>query len=137
VGETIPANSALNIPSHKLKSSRLYTQTYAPAFKRSPGRSVLTNSKVRVVPNPYIISAELKYDKPKVVFVNLTGECTIQIYSELGELIQTLEHNDGSGSEDWPMTTSSNQFIVSGIYIGVITDSNTGDKVITKFSIIR
>jgi hypothetical protein len=59
------------------------------------------------------------------------------IFTELGELIKTIEHSDGSGSEDWDLRTTSNQLVVSGIYIAVIIDSNTGDKEIEKFSIIR
>lgn len=141
IGDDSPGNPALNIPPHTLKSGRFYTQTYAPAYKRKPGRETIT-SDVRVVPNPYIISADkntLLYpgEENKIVFVNISGQCTIKIYSELGELIQTIEHSDGSGSQDWFLTTSSNQFIVSGIYIAVITDDITGDREIVKFSIIR
>jgi len=141
VGNDSPGDPALNIPAHTLKSGRFYTQTYAPAYKRRPGRETIT-SDVRVVPNPYIISAEkntLLYpgEENKIVFVNISGECTIKIYTELGELIQSINHDNGSGSEDWFLRTSSNQFIVSGIYIAVITDTLTGDQEIVKFSIIR
>ena len=141
IGEDVAAKPDLNIPSHTLKSGRFYTQTYAPAYKRRAGLETIT-SDVRVVPNPYIISAEkntLLYpgEENKIVFVNLSGKCTIRIFSELGELIQTIEHQDGSGSQDWKLTTSSNQFVVSGIYIAVITDDVTGDREIVKFSIIR
>ncbi|MCB9248876.1 MAG: hypothetical protein H6613_10215 [Ignavibacteriales bacterium] len=140
VGDNVPANTSLNIPSYKLRSSRFYAQTYAPAYKRSKGASTITN-KVRIVPNPYIISATggllFPGEENKISFVNISGECTIAIYSELGELIKTIVHDDGSGSHDWLLTTSSNQFVVSGIYIAVITDKNTGDREIAKFSIIR
>ena len=141
LGTDLPADPALNIPAHKFKSGRFYTQTYAPAYKRKPGRPTIT-SDVRVVPNPYIISAEKNTllfpgEENKIVFLNISGRCTIRIYSELGELVQTIEHTDGSGSQDWFLTTSSNQFIVSGIYIAVITDDITGDREIAKFSIIR
>jgi len=141
IGDNVTGNPDLNIPPHTLKSSRFYTQTYAPAYKRRAGRETIT-SDVRVVPNPYIISAEkntLLYpgEENKIVFVNISGQCTIKIFTELGELIQTIEHTDGSGSQDWFLTTSANQFIVSGIYIAVITDDITGDREIVKFSIIR
>jgi len=141
VGDELAGDPSLNIPPHTLKSGRFYTQTYAPAYKRREGRETIT-SDVRVVPNPYIISAEkntLLYpgEENKIVFVNISGQCTIKIYSELGELIQTIPHTDGSGSQDWFLTTSANQFIVSGIYIAVITDDITGDREIVKFSIIR
>jgi hypothetical protein len=141
IGDDVPGDAELNIPAHTLKSGRLYTQTYAPAYKRRAGRETIT-SDVRVVPNPYIISAEkntLLYpgEENKIVFVNISGQCTIRIFSELGELIQSINHVDGSGSQDWLLTTSSNQFVVSGIYIAVITDDITGDREIVKFSIIR
>jgi hypothetical protein len=143
VGEDIPANNILNIPAHKIKSSRAYTQTYSPAYKRRPGTKNITN-RVRAYPNPYIISATDNWmfgsssaERNKISFDNLSKECTIQIFTELGELIRTIEHNDGFGSDDWDLRTSSNQLIVSGIYIAVITDNNTGDREIVKFSVIR
>ncbi|MEM8559931.1 MAG: fibronectin, partial [Bacteroidota bacterium] len=76
----------------------------------------------------------------------------IDIYTELGELVDTLEHTDGSGDEFWDHTTTSRQTIVSGIYIAVITvtqdipDPNSesggllyrnGEQAIKKFVIIR
>ena len=141
IGNEIPGNPALNIPNHKIKSSRFFAQTYAPATKKTPGADKLT-SNVRVVPNPYIISADpnnLLYpgEENKLAFVNIPGECTIKIYSEIGELIDTINHNDGSGAAFWYSTTSSNQFVVSGLYIAVITDDKTGDREIVKFVVIR
>ncbi|PID59441.1 MAG: hypothetical protein CR986_06100 [Ignavibacteriae bacterium] len=141
VGDEVPGNPELNIPAHKLKSSKFYTKTYAPAYKRSPGEKNIT-SKVRVVPNPYIVSANSEYllypnEPNKIVFVNISGNCTIKIFTEIGELVETIEHNDGSGSHDWSLRTSSNQFVVSGIYIAVLTDNITGDREIVKFTIIR
>lgn len=141
IGNEIPGNHALNIPNHKIKSSRFFAQTYAPATKKTPGADKLT-SNVRVVPNPYVISADpnnLLYpgEENKLAFVNIPGECTIKIYSEIGELIDTINHNDGSGAAFWYSTTSSNQFVVSGLYIAVITDDKTGDREIVKFVVIR
>ena len=141
VGSEIPGDASLKIPKHKLKSSRFYAQTYAPATKKTPGAEKLT-SNVRVVPNPYIISADpnnllFPGEENKLAFVNLPGQCTIRIYSEIGELIDTIIHDDGSGAAFWYSTTSSNQFVVSGLYIAVISDNNTGDREIVKFVVIR
>ncbi len=122
-----------------LKSSRYYTQTYDPAFlKRPPGTSLM---EVRVVPNPYVLEADQNIRFPdqqdKLAFFEIPGECTIQIFSELGESIFTIEHTDGTGDEFWNLTTESNQVITSGIYFAVITDLQTGDKIIKKFVVIR
>ena len=129
------------VGSDGLESSRYYTQTYDPAnLKRPAGKSL---SDIRIVPNPFIVNSPgqlafpgtLDYDK--IAFYNIPGNCTISIYTELGELIKTIEHTDGSGDEFWRSVTSSNQIVVSGIYIAVITDNSTGDKHIAKFAVIR
>ncbi|MBN2572267.1 MAG: hypothetical protein JXA68_09075, partial [Ignavibacteriales bacterium] len=67
----------------------------------------------------------------------IPGRCKIQIFTELGELIYTIDHTDGSGDASWRSVTQSNQVIVSGVYIAVITNSDTGEKAIKKFVIIR
>lgn len=125
-------------PAGALKSGRFYTQTYEPAKKLAPGKNKLNN--VRVVPNPFIINADGPLDQGvdnKLVFKNLTGSCTIRIFTEYGELINTIEHTDGSGDQEWYSTTSSNQFVVSGVYIAHIQDHATGEAQIVKFVIIR
>jgi hypothetical protein len=120
-------------------SSRYYAQTYDPAYlRRAPGTSM---DAIRVVPNPYVISSDanmLRYpqEPDKIGFLNIPGECMIKIYTESGELIKTIEHTNGSGDEYWNSVTSSNQVVVSGVYIAVIT-TPSGDKVIKKFVIIR
>jgi hypothetical protein len=128
-------------PAGRLHSGRYYTQTYDPAtLQRQAGERL---SDIRIVPNPYNISAKgsVRFpgtiDEDKLAFYNIPGECTIQIYTELGELIKTIEHTNGSGDEYWYSVTSSNQLIVSGIYVALIRDHKTGEKHIAKFVIIR
>jgi len=128
-------------PAGRLESGRYFTQTYDPAnLQRQAGDKL---SDIRIVPNPFNASAAGKVrfpgtiDEDKIAFYNIPGECTIRIYTELGELIKTIEHTNGSGDEYWYQITSSNQIIVSGIYIAVITDKKTGENHIAKFAIIR
>lgn len=140
VGQEIPADPALNIPGSVLRSNRFYTQTYDPTNLKRPAGTVL--EQIRVVPNPYNISADpnalLFPNEPnKLAFFNIPGECTIRIYSELGELVKEIEHTDGTGDAYWNCTTSSNQIVVSGIYIAAITDNKTGKTEVVKFVIIR
>ncbi|MDP3581810.1 MAG: hypothetical protein Q8S39_07730, partial [Ignavibacteria bacterium] len=128
-------------PAGKLESGRYYTQTYDPANLQRQAGDKLTD--IRIVPNPFNASAGAKVrfpgtlDEDKIAFYNIPGECTIRIYSELGELIKTIEHTNGSGDEYWYQVTSSNQIIVSGIYIAVFTDKKTGQNHIAKFAVIR
>jgi hypothetical protein len=85
-----------------------------------------------------------------LAFYDIPGQCRIEIFSELGELVDVIEHNDGSGDAFWDHTTSSRQVVASGVYIAVITvtndivDSTTGeliyaegDRAFKKFVIIR
>ena len=139
VGQVNNDGTGMTPTGSVLKSSRYYTQTYDPAFlKRPPGTSLM---EVRVVPNPYVLEADQNIRFPdqqdKLAFFEIPGECTIQIFSELGESIFTIEHTDGTGDEFWNLTTESNQVITSGIYFAVITDLQTGEKIIKKFVVIR
>ncbi len=126
-------------PPTALKSSRYYTQTYHPAnLKRPPGSTL---AEVRVVPNPFVLEADQNIRWPdqqdKLAFFEIPGNCTIKIYSEVGELIHQIEHSDGTGDEFWNLTTESNQVITSGIYFAVIRDLDSNEKIVRKFAIIR
>jgi hypothetical protein len=78
------------------------------------------------------------------------GFARIDIYTELGQLVDTIIHDNGSGDAFWDHTTSSRQTVVSGLYIAVITATQdiedpatgellfrNGDRTIKKFVIIR
>ncbi len=140
VGGEIPADARLNIPKDKLRSSRFYTQAYDPTTLKRPAGDDL--NEIRVVPNPYNISADADKllfpgEENKLAFFNIPGQCTIKIYSEIGELIETIDHTNNTGDEYWDCTTSSDQIVVSGIYIAIIIDKQTNEKKVVKFVIIR
>jgi hypothetical protein len=145
----------LTPPGVALTSSRYYAQTYDPAYlKRQAGdqdtsktwgpdsNSAWSMKDIRIVPNPYHISstaAVLRFDQEpdKIAFFNIPGYCTIRIYTEMGELIKVIDHNDGSGDAYWNSITSSNQVVVSGIYLVVFENTKTGERIIKKLSVIR
>lgn len=110
--------SGIANPTGPLLSSRFYTKTdIAAHLLRQAGTSL---SGIRIVPNPYNIrSAQLQFpgEPDKIEFFNIPGHCTIRIYTENGNLIQTISHENGSGDETWNSNTSSNQIVVSGVYI--------------------
>ena len=99
-------------------SSRFYTKTNQPAYlRRIAGQSL---SDIRIVPNPYnIASPGMQYpgEPDKIMFLNIPGHCLIKIYTENGDLINTIAHENGSGDEPWNSITSSRQVVVSGVYI--------------------
>jgi hypothetical protein len=89
-------------------------------------------------------------DEYKIAFLNIPAFCKIRIFTERGDLIQTLEHMDGSGDEFWDSVTSSRQTVVSGVYIAHFevtqdySDPDTGqllykkgDNTYQKFVVIR
>lgn len=141
-----------------LRSSRYYTQTYTPAqLQRPQGRAL---DEVRIVPNPFYIGSpggERAVNSPrffdivdKLAFYNIPGQCRIDIYTELGELVDSIEHTNGAGDAFWDHTTASRQVVVSGVYIAVITvtediiDQDTGEQLFQqgettyrKFVIVR
>ena len=126
-------------PPGPLRSSRYFSQTYTPTrLKRPAGESL---ADIRIVPNPFNISSSPATRFPdqidKLAFFNIPGQCSIEIYTALGELVDRIEHTDGSGDDFWDHTTSSRQIIASGLYVAVITDTETGMRAIEKFVIIR
>ncbi|NUM73669.1 hypothetical protein HUU40_04845 [candidate division KSB1 bacterium] len=125
-------------PGAPLVSSKFYTMTNAPAYLRRPAADDLAD--IRVVPNPYNIRArELQFGSvapDRIAFFGLPPECTIKIFTERGDLVETLAHTDGSGDELWDSLTSSRQVVVSGLYIAVI-ETPDGRSAVRKFIIIR
>ncbi len=110
-------------------------------FSTTQNSSASLNDVIRIVPNPFNISAAqnvLRYpgEPNQIAFLNIPPECTIKIYTELGQLIKTLQHINGSGDEYWDCTTSSNQIVVSGVYI-VVFQTPKGQTAIKKFVVIR
>jgi hypothetical protein len=131
-------------PGESLESGRYLNMTTRAAYLTRPPGDTLEN--IRVVPNPFNINAaELQYpgEPDKIMFMGLPPECTINIYSESGDLVQTIEHTDGSGDEAWRnptgeyfLTSSSGQIVVSGLYIAHIV-TPTGESTTVKFFIVR
>lgn len=124
-------------PQGSLHSSKFYTMTTEAAVLKR--QAVDDLDKIRVVPNPYNIrAAELQYtgEPNKIAFLDIPGQCTIRIFTERGDLIMTIEHNDGSGDESWNLITDHRQTIVSGIYLAHF-DLPDGRSAFRKFIVIR
>ena len=83
--------------------------------------------RIRVVPNPYTVTALWEPHNPYssghgprvVQFINLPERCTIRIFAVDGTLVRTLEHesNMRDGSETWDLLTRDNMDVAYGIYI--------------------
>jgi len=122
----------------RLVSNRYYSQSYDPArLLRAAGEAM---EEIRVVPNPYNpnIDQSLLLDqdgRDRLAFYEIPGICTIEIYTELGEKIRTLEHTNGSGDEFWDLRTDFRQRVVSGVYIARIINKDPNDEEFGKVAI--
>lgn len=132
-------------PGQSLESSRLTSTAYVGASSAVVPQTSFEGfkSSLRVVPNPYNIRS-INYGDPnnpsdvqnnKLLFVGLPKRCTIRIFTVSGDLVKTIYHDSGLGSEEWNQVTDSNQFIVSGLYIAHV-ESDLGNEII-KFVVIR
>jgi hypothetical protein len=119
----------------------LYPNIY---YLNRPGPAQDDLSKIRIAPNPYNIKDPMLVvegwtDQRGIAFFNLPSVCTIKIYTENGDLVQTIVHSQAksqSGSEVWNMLTSSQQVIYSGVYVAVFQKTN-GESSFQKFVVIR
>jgi hypothetical protein len=100
-------------------------------------------TKIRIVPNPYNINdTRLKdygfTDQRGIIFFNLPSKATIKIFTENGDLVQTINHDSPvkAGSLTWDMITASQQVISSGVYIAVFQKPDGGVSY-QKFVVIR
>lgn len=116
----------------KVKGSQIY-----------PERVNNELNKIRVVPNPYIVSSlyepefgELRREPLRQIqFVNLPPECTIYIFTIDADLIKTIYHNATNGTEVWDLRTEGGRELAPGIYIYVVKTKDSEYK--ERFAIIK
>ena len=144
-GINTPAFDERNAGVGILESSRgqdVQQLIYPAVSPQSAG----TVDQVYVVPNPYIGSSRLEevprlnedgtrsFDKD-IEFRNLPGECTIEIYSLGGDLVQTIEHENGLSWEAWDLRTELDQEIHAGIYLYRVFSGD--EEHIGKFIVVK
>ena len=87
-------------------------------------------SAVKVFPNPW------RADRPidGIHFENLTGNCTVKIFTLSGHWVQTLI--PANGEVTWNLRNNSGDRIASGLYIYLVTDDR-GGKVHGTLGVVR
>ncbi|HEX9251387.1 MAG TPA: hypothetical protein VF870_04050, partial [Ignavibacteriaceae bacterium] len=118
--------------SFKIKGAQVDPQTVASEL-----------NKIRVVPNPYLVSSiyepefgELRREPLRQIqFVNLPPECTIYIFTVDADLIKTLYHNATNGTETWDLRTEGGRELAAGMYIYVVKTKDSEFK--ERFAIIK
>jgi hypothetical protein len=100
-------------------------------------------NKIRVVPNPYLVSSlyepefgELRREPLRQIqFVNLPPECTIYIFTIDADLIKTIYHNATNGTEAWDLRTEGGRELAAGMYIYIVKTKDSEHK--ERFAIIK
>lgn len=101
--------------------------------------------QVRIVPNPYLIDhiGQPANTERRLYITRLPDICTIEIYTESGELMQTIEHNVTGGNandsrvpvEVWDLLSTTNRLSQSQLLIFRITTPN-GAETIKKAAVV-
>jgi len=94
---------------------------------------------IKVVPNPYMVSAEWELDpnQRQLGFVNLPTVCDIHVYTLSGERVISIHHDHPTeGWEWWNMLSFNQQEISYGCYIYVVETPN-GKRKIGKFVVLK
>lgn len=137
VGPDQPGDPVTMTPPGPLKSSLYYTQSYDPArLQRQAGEAM---GQITIAPNPYVRTTDdnLRFSRQdEVAFFDVPGRADIRVYTELGELVQTIEHRDGSGDAFWDLRTESRQLVASGVYIVVFDNLDTGERTTRKLVVV-
>ncbi|MCX6137901.1 MAG: hypothetical protein NTV54_10450 [Ignavibacteriales bacterium] len=100
-------------------------------------------NKIKVVPNPYIVSSlyekdygTLRREPLRVIrFIHLPAECTISIFTMDGDLVQTINHSNQTGEESWDLRAAGKREIVAGIYLFLVKTSY-GER-LSRFAVIK
>lgn len=111
--------------------------------KIDKARQKSSMNKIRVVPNPYVVSSkyetelgELRLEPLRQIqFINLPAECTIYIFTVAADLVKTLHHNSGSGTEVWDLRTESGREIAPGVYIYSVKSQDS--QYTERFAVIK
>jgi hypothetical protein len=134
-------------PADTLAGSRItYRDRYiftTTAATLSPTTRSDDLGRIKVVPNPYLVSS--RYEKEygilrkeplrQLKFNNLPAKCTIYIFSLSGDKVQTIEHNSDNGTETWDMRTAGNREIAPGVYIYLVK-TDTAEKT-GRFAVVK
>jgi hypothetical protein len=104
---------------------------------------------IRVYPNPFRQHSRLQGEGEayRIEFVNIPAKCTIRIYTLAGDLVQTIEHNDGTGDEAWGSRALGDyqvnrflQYVAPGVYLFHVEShvpGHKGESKVGKFVIIK
>jgi len=99
---------------------------------------------IGVYPNPYRAGSLFDTQKPNVEqgrviwFTGLPARSRVQVFTLVGELVKTIEHDDVNiGQHSWNLLSDYGRVIATGLYIYVVEDLATGEIQRGKLVIIK
>ncbi|NWF90076.1 MAG: hypothetical protein HXY50_11525 [Ignavibacteriaceae bacterium] len=113
------------------------------------GPNVEFPKNVYVVPNPFRQHSNLTGtgERYRMEFIGIPAKCKIKIYTLTGDVIQELDHDDGSGSEAWgsikQLDYQLNKWtlgIAPGVYlyrVESLVPGHEGEAYIGKLAIVK
>jgi hypothetical protein len=112
--------------------------------KFEPSLAAATLDRICVVPNPYVAYSTLEQPgptalrrgEPTLQFRNLPPQCTIRIYTMVGELVDTIEKNNATSYAEWRLLSYEGQRLAYGVYLYHVDVPGIGEK-IGRFALIK
>lgn len=137
-------------PGQAGDASSAFGNTVPAALAQTAEQRDQLGPNIYVYPNPATREALMPMqllpnaDDPtgvRIVFANLpAARNTVRIFTEDGDLVQTLDHDGtaGYGQVSWNLVSRNGQEIVSGIYLYVVQSADSRFKdFIGKFVVVR
>ncbi len=123
-------------------SDRYSFTSIAAKFDVAAARDKLKD--IYVVPNPFVAFSALETPGTTVnnrgdlnlQFRNLPPQCTIRIYTLVGELIDTIVKDDTNSFAEWNILSYEGQRLAYGVYIYHVDVPGVGEK-IGRFALIK
>ena len=145
-----PGNPPEIRTAHEIVSVKQKPATYRDSYRfttqgatSTPQAVAAELGRVRVVPNPYLISSLFEEEfgvlrrEPirQLKFTHLPPVCTITIFTLDGDKVKVIEHTNGEGVENWDMKSDGGRVIAPGIYIYLVK-TESAEK-IDRFAVIK
>ncbi|MCF7806928.1 MAG: hypothetical protein K9M49_01420 [Candidatus Marinimicrobia bacterium] len=117
------------------------TYRFNPLAKKTQTKDKAVLKNVYTVPDPYIVANSWETNEfgKRLMFNNIPSQCTIRIYTIVGEHVDTIEHGEdipGEGYVFWDMRSRNDQFIAPGVYLYHV-ETPAGEEATGRFLVIK
>jgi hypothetical protein len=139
-----PEGAVFDVKSSKPFAKGDLYQFTSKAVKYDAGTAKSMLDRIYVVPNPYVAYSSFeapgatsgKRGENRLQFRNLPPQCTIRIYTMIGELVATIVKDDQTSIATWNVLSNEGQRLAYGVYIFHVEAPGVGEK-IGRFALIK